>query len=226
MALDAGAGQIQIEDTIESSLLERAGFFESFSAERLVENAEGKLSPPAACYQCYPRISEFELSDRGSWTCVAACGRNEEDLGLGRLRNFHMREIVLVGSGNRVREERARWMDKIAEFARALGLRVAFNLASDPFFGTDETRGRKLVQQLKELKFEMWAPIAQTVPNVAIASFNLHERFFAQRFGLRLSSGADACTGCIALGLERWLLALVAELGAFEAFDLVDGKLA
>jgi len=226
MAIDASAGQIEVEDTIEKSVLERAGYFESFAVDRLVQCSEGKVYPPAACYQCYPRLSEFELAERGLWTCIAVCGRKEEETGMGRLRNFYMREIVLLGSSNWVREERGRWMEKISDFARALGLQAEVDSASDPFFGTDATRGRKLVQQLKELKFEMQVRIGRPAARLAIASFNLHERFFAKRFGLQLPGGADAYTGCVAFGLERWALALVAELGTFRAFNLAEGILA
>ena len=117
-------------------------------------------------------------------------------------------------------------MHKISEFARSLGLRVELTRASDPFFGTSETRGRKLMQRLKELKFEMRAPIGIPAMKLAIASFNLHELFFAQRFGLRLQDGTEAYTGCVAFGLERWVLALVSELGLSGAFSLAEGKLA
>lgn len=226
MAIDAGARQIEIDDTIENSVLERAGYFETFSADRLVQSSDGKVRPPAACYQCYPRLSEAGCAEWGLWTCIATCGRKEEMAGLGRLRNFHMREIVLVGSSSWVREERGRWMGKISEFASSLGLSVELDTASDPFFGTGETRGRKLVQQLKELKFEMLVHIGKPISKLAIASFNLHERVFAQRFGLHLSGGADAYTGCVAFGLERWALALIAELGPSRAFDLAEEKLA
>jgi hypothetical protein len=102
---------------------------------------------------------------------------------------------------------------------------VELDLASDPFFGTSGTRGRKLVQQLKELKFEMQVRIGRPVARLAIASFNLHERFFAERFGLHFQDGAEAYTGCVAFGLERWALALGAELGPFRAFELTEGKL-
>ena len=226
MAIDAGARQIEIGDTIENSVLETAGYFETFSADRLVQSSDSKVRPPAACYQCYPQLSKVPLTEQGILTCIAACGRKEEVAGLGRLRNFHMREIVLVGASSWVREERGRWMGKISEFTRSLGLRAELDLASDPFFGTGETRGRKLVQQLKELKFEMSVRIGKPVIKLAIVSFNLHERFFTQRFGLRLSGGADAYTGCVAFGLERWALALIAELGPSRVFNLAEEKLA
>lgn len=226
MAIDAGAKQIEVSDSIEKSLLERAGYFESFSADRLITSLDGKLWPPAACYQCYPFLSECSLEQEGLWTCLATCGRNETEKGTGRLRTFQMREIVLVGSASWVRDERGRWMEKIGEFARTLRLEVELTLASDSFFGAGEAYGRKLVQQLKQLKFEMQVRIAHPVRRLAIASFNLHDRFFAERFGLHLQSGEEAYTGCVAFGLERWALALVAELGLAQAFSLAGMRLA
>ena len=41
----------------------------------------------------------------------------------------------------------------------------------------------------------------------AIASLNCHQRFFADRFEIR-RDGEMAFSGCLAFGLERWLLAL------------------
>lgn len=226
MAINAGAKQIEVSDSIERSLLERAGYFESFSVDRLVKSLDGKLQPPAACYQCYPFLSDCGLEQAGLWTCLATCGRNETEKGIGRLRTFQMREIVLVGSASWVRDERGRWMEKIGEFARTLRLDVELRPASDSFFATGEAHGRKLVQQLKQLKFEMQVRIGQPVSRLAIASFNLHERFFADRFGLHLQGGQEAYTGCVAFGLARWALAMVGELGIVPALRLAGLKLA
>jgi seryl-tRNA synthetase len=226
MAMDAGAKQVDIQDSIEKSLLERAGYFESFSAHRLVKTLDGKLQTPAACYQCYPFLSGRGLREAELWTCSATCGRNEAEKGMGRLRTFHMREIVLVGSADWVHQERRRWMEKVSVFARSLGLDVELAPASDSFFDAGEAHGRKLMQQLKQLKFEMLVRMGQAASGLAIASFNLHERFFSERFGLHLQGGEKAYTGCIAFGLERWALALVAELGFAQAFSLAGVDLA
>ena len=48
---------------------------------------------------------------------------------------------------------------------------------------------------------------------LAIASFNDHELFFGDAFGISLADGMPAWTGCVAFGLERWLLAVLASYG-------------
>ena len=225
MALDSGAEQMGASDRIEQSILETAGFFESFSTDKLVDLDDGQARTPAVCYQCYPRLSERELANLGLWTCTAQCGRNEDQPGIGRFRTFHMREIVLVGAAQQVRDERARWMDKISHFARSLGLKVELQSAADCFFATEESRGRRLLQQVKGLKFELQVAGGGPCNGMAIASFNLHETFFARRFRLQLRDGADAYSGCIAFGLERWALAIALQLSTQRAFALPKEKI-
>jgi hypothetical protein len=224
MAIDAGAGELPIAEYVEKSLLAQAGYFESFPSEGLLQSAAG-TRPPAACYQCYPQLSGKALGESGLWTCLATCGRNEKETGVGRLRIFRMREIVLLGSAAWVREERARWMHTIAEFARCLGLQVDLAPASDPFFGTGDAHGRKLVQKLKELKMEMRTRVGEST-GLAIASFNLHETLFAHRFRLHLRNGAEAYTGCVAFGLERWAMAMISQLSLAQALGVVTGEFA
>jgi len=52
---------------------------------------------------------------------------------------------------------------------------------------------------------------------LAIASFNDHETFFGEAYGIRLADGAPASTGCVAFGLERWLLAFLLAHGTVAA---------
>ena len=71
---------------------------------------------------------------------------------------------------------------------------------------------------MKGLKFELRVSSDGPCAGLAIASFNLHETFFARRFGLQLRTGSEAYTGCIAMGLERWALALIQKQGPDRAF--------
>ena len=111
-----------------------------------------------------------------------------------------MREIVFAGEPDWVADQRCEWMKRIEAFAKSLGLPARLELATDPFFG-GEARGKRLLQQLKELKYEL------RVGTMAIASFNLHETHFTRRFDIALANGGVAHTGCVAFGLERWALA-------------------
>jgi hypothetical protein len=178
--------------------------------------------PPAVCYHCYAKLAASSLQEPRVWTCVARCRRNETNEEPGRLRTFTMREIVFIGSCAWVRERRQEWMDLVFAFAQSLQLAVQLDVATDSFFAGDEARGRKLLQQIKGLKFELRAQMDAEGTPLAISSFNLHETFFSRRFGFSLEDGTDAYSGCVAFGLERWALALAVTLGPDEAFRLAE----
>lgn len=220
-AIEAGASELPVSRLIDRSVLERAGYFESFPAS-LVEESDGGCMPPATCYHCYAELAATSLPEASIWTCIARCRRNEGKEESGRLQAFTMREIVFVGSVSWVRARRQQWMDRILAFAQSLHLVVQLDAATDSFFADGEARGRKLLQQIKGLKFELRAQMDAEGTPLAISSFNLHETFFSRRFGFRLEDGTDAYSGCVAFGLERWALALAVTLGPNQAFRLVE----
>jgi len=220
-ALKAGASELRVSRLINRSVLERAGYFESFPAN-IVEESDGGCTPPAACYHCYAKLSSTSLQEPGVWTCMARCGRNEHKEETGRLQAFTMREIVFVGSAAWVRERRQEWTDRILAFAQTLHLVVQLDAATDSFFAVGEARGRKLLQQIKGLKIELRAQMDAKGTPLAISSFNLHEAFFSRRFDFQLADGMEAHSGCVAFGLERWALALALTLGPDQAFNLVE----
>jgi hypothetical protein len=165
-----------------------------------------------------------ERLDAGRLLSVAACcGRREtrtEDE-LGRLQRFRMREAVSVGSAAWVSSEREAWMERVSAFAISLGLATTLETATDTFFG-GIGRGRRLIQQLKNLKYELRAD-AGSAGRIAIASFNLHESFFTSRFGIGpMSDGSATVSGCVAFGIERWTLACLARHGANDVAALVE----
>jgi hypothetical protein len=129
-----------------------------------------------------------------------------------------MREVVFLGPTLWVQQQRQEWRERVSHFARGLGLEGEIALANDPFFGNGG-RGKKLLQQLKELKYELRLPLAAG-QSTAVASFNLHDTFFGERFGITLADGATAHTGCVAFGLERWTLAFLAQRGPDAAVEL------
>jgi seryl-tRNA synthetase len=220
-AVQTGAHELPVPALIERSILECAGYFESFPA-RMVEELQGGCMPPATCYHCYAKIAGTSLPEPGVWTCITRCRRNEDKEEAGRLQTFTMREIVFIGSAAWVRERRQEWMDRILAFAQSLHLIAQLDAATDSFFASEVARGRKLLQQIKELKFELRAQIDAKATPLAIASFNLHEAFFSRRFRFRLADDTDAYSGCVAFGLERWAFALALTLGPDRAFSLVE----
>jgi hypothetical protein len=122
-----------------------------------------------------------------------------------------MLEVVCVGTSEEVAGFRASWIDRAKALAEALGLEPRVEPATDPFFAPT-ARGRHLIQKLKSLKDELLLPIGPS-DAVAAASFNHHETFFGSAFDIKLASGAYAASGCVAFGLERWLLAFLVAHG-------------
>ena len=73
------------------------------------------------------------------------------------------------------------------------------------------------MQQAGALKHELQLAVDADGRSVATASFNHHHDFFGTRFAIRLADGSPAHSGCVAFGLERWVLGVLAQLGPTEA---------
>ena len=74
LAIKARAQELPVPSLIERSILERAGYFESFPGST-VEQSEGGCMPPAVCYHCYAKLAATSLQEPGLWTCIARCRR-------------------------------------------------------------------------------------------------------------------------------------------------------
>jgi len=214
--------EIQCPALIGRDFLERANYFESFphGATRVEATQRCGLLAPAVCYHCFGMLTNVDLNTPAEITCIGKCYRHENGGtdSAGRLWEFTMREFVCVAPSEVVQQQRRDWIEKVRSFADAIGLEGQVEIATDPFFG-DASRGRKLLQQLKELKYEFSVALPDGSRR-ALASFNLHETFFTSRFGIRLFGAPQAHSGCVAFGLERWMLAILAQRGIDEAAQL------
>lgn len=173
---------------------------------------------PAACYNIFLDYQDTRLSGDVKVTTVAQCHRNETHYqGLARLRGFHMREIVCIGSAEGVKSHVSGLKQTVTAFLSSLGLPFEVELATDPFF--DKMSERALAARLFPTKEEV-----KYAGEVAIASFNFHRNFFGERCGIVHADG-PAFSGCVAFGIERWIHALLEHYGsasaAREALDSV-----
>jgi seryl-tRNA synthetase len=215
LVLAAGAAPFEGVDTIDRATLDTAGYFESFVDGAIETPADRtRYFAPAACYQVYAAMRGERLDTGRLLSVAACCGRREaratDEVQVGRLQRFCMREAVLVGPAAWAAAEREFWMERVSAVAASLGLAGTLEPATDTFFG-GTGRGRQLVQQLKNLKYELRVD-AGSAGRLAIASFNLHESFFTSRFDIGpMSDGSPAVSGCVAFGLERWTLACLAQ---------------
>jgi seryl-tRNA synthetase len=122
-----------------------------------------------------------------------------------------MLEVVCLGSPRDVEEFLACAVRRATDFAESIGLQATVADASDPFFAPTG-RGKALLQRMKRLKRELLLPL-DSDRTIAAASFNDHQTFFGEAFGIRDAHGAPISTGCMAFGIERWVLAWLAAYG-------------
>ncbi|HJQ53297.1 MAG TPA: hypothetical protein VJ825_05555 [Gemmatimonadaceae bacterium] len=185
-------------------------------AREALEPAEVVL-PPAICYSTYAALADSTIAAPIIMTAQGTCWRHEgaRHVPLQRGWAFTMREIVCVGTERDVKGFLDRSVEMVGALERALGLDCELVAASDPFFAPT-ARGRAALQRIKALKHELEFRFADGSP-LAIASFNDHELFFGDAFGIRLADKTPAWSGCVAFGIERWLLAILATYGVDPA---------
>jgi len=216
------ARQLQFPSVIAGEVLERANYFDSFpkGATRVEAGDRPAFLSPAVCYHCFAHFAGMKLDEPLCLSCQGKCYRNETGAtpAIGRLWEFTMRELIFIDRGEIVRQRREKTMNNVRRLADSIGLNTRLELASDPFFGAIG-RGRKLLQQVKELKYELVTAMPDG-SNLAIASFNLHETFFTSRFGIAMASASETHSGCVAFGLERWMLALIGQRGREKCAQL------
>jgi seryl-tRNA synthetase len=223
MAFAAGAEERQFPTVIAEEILDRSEYFQSFPQFASAVNSPSKTGryflSPAVCYHCYQLLMDSALAGDTLLTCQGRCFR-AESANDSHLWEFTMREVVFLGRDGFVRAQCDAWKQRITHWAAQLGLTVNLAAATDPFFA-GETPGKKLLQQIKGLKYELMAP-GLSGTDIPIASFNLHERFFTSRFEVTLADGEPAYSGCAAFGIERWCMALIAQHGVSEALRRVE----
>lgn len=241
-ARELGAQELEAPSLISLATLSRAGYVASFpqlltlashlepsldvlrrAAARpdaldrtaLADGASEALAP-AACYHCYPLFAERRLTagDTRTLTVRGRCFRHEGDDAdePERMRDFTMREIVLLGDRRSVEDRRMALIDRMRELVGLLDLDAVIVPASDPFFTADRD-GRRALQRVGALKYELRLAVGGRDKSVAAASFNHHRDHFGKAFDIRLEDGRIAHSGCVAFGLERWVLAFLAQHG-------------
>ncbi len=199
---------------VSRQLLERFEYFSSFPGVA-TSAGERYVLPPAVCYQTYEHLADRELENHPyRVTAAGRCSRFEGPRLTGSpecLWDFTMRELVFFGLEAEVARERRALMRAVTALLPKAGMTGILTPATDPFF-LAESRGKLLLQKLKDLKHELRAPIRDGV-DLAIASFNHHQDFFTRRMNIRLANGIPAHSGCAAFGIERWSYAFLCRNG-------------
>ncbi|HTJ23025.1 MAG TPA: hypothetical protein VL383_11555 [Gemmatimonadaceae bacterium] len=206
---ELGADDVAAPELIAKATLERAGFIADFP-HVLVEAADGNAYAPAACYHRYAALVGATLERAVVLGVRASCRRAETTPApLERAIRFTMREIVTLGGRQDVERVQHRLLRRVDRFVTMLSLDGAISPASDPFFIKDS--GQALAQQAGALKQELRLSLEHG-RRVAVASFNRHHDYFGRRFAITMH-GAPAHSGCVAFGIERWVLAFLTQHG-------------
>ena len=174
---------------------------------------------PAVCYHAYPEYEGKTLGARAVvLTALGRCYRDEDGnfAPMERLWKFNMREVIVLGTREQVEEIRQQLVRRVIDLVNTLDLDATIQVASDPFF-TSADEGRRLMQQAGALKHELHLTLEPNGRAIAAASFNHHLDYFGSRFGITLPNGEAAYSGCVAFGLERWVLAIFSQLGVDKA---------
>ncbi|KGE19746.1 hypothetical protein [Paenibacillus wynnii] len=169
---------------------------------------------PSACFHCYMDLEDKELDKPSVYTFRQQVARSEGRLnwgGYGRMRNYQVREIVFVGDGDFVLNSRNRIMKKAEQLASQLGLSGRLSVTFDPFIIPSLQKYKK-IQLEEQSKYELQLDTAPH-QSLAVASFNLHGSAFIDPFRIRVRQCEQPFTGCVGFGLERWVLALLAQFG-------------
>lgn len=186
-----------------------------FSQDRYFKTGQSVLSP-AVCYHCYNAMQGETVASGGEHVITARgkCFRYEAGnmVGLERLWEFSMREVVFIGTASGVRGRRAASLEFSRCLVNELGLVGRIEVATDPFF-VSNSNAKRTYQAGFHLKYELRLELPAEEKSLAVASFNIHEDFFGRTFNISTAAGEVASTGCTAFGLERWAYAFLAQYG-------------
>ncbi len=174
---------------------------------------------PAVCFHCYQSFEGKHL--RGGPTVVTASGKcfryeSTNTRGMDRLWDFTMREVIFLGSQDEVTLRRRSGFELLYDQVKRWDLDARIESANDPFFSSTyatKTHYQKQAELKFELRLDVEAAATGEPRTIACSSLNLHEDFFGKAFEITASDGRPAFTGCIAWGLERWVLACFAQHG-------------
>jgi seryl-tRNA synthetase len=178
---------------------------------------DGMCLNPAACFPCYPTLTgkKFETGECYTWLGRVFRYESRNINGLDRLYEFNVRELVFVGTEEYVRECRAKALPIVEELASFIDIDCQVQTATDPFFAT-VSAAKKFWQAAQEVKNEIKIPALGndgSTKMLACGSINLHGNFFGKRFDFHCANGEPAQTGCVGLGIERWMLAAFTQHG-------------
>ncbi|MGB2710982.1 MAG: hypothetical protein WBC33_05645 [Conexibacter sp.] len=178
----------------------------------------GYCLPPTMCYYVYDSLANTRVDGHRVFTACGKSFRYESryESPFRRLWDFTIRETVFVGTQEDVRAGLRRYRQAVTGMCEGLEIAGTCESAHDPFFLRPEGALLSNAQRLVGTKLELRLRIGPS-ETVAAGSFNLHGAHLAERYAISLTSGKPACTACVGIGLERLMLAFLAQHGLDQA---------
>ena len=205
--------RMRVPGFVSRAALERALYLEHFPQQVIsaVPNSrphDSTAMAPAACIHLYDGWAGSSVSPPGIQGIVyGPCARFEDGRwDETRLSQFTMLEWVAIGTSDFVGQLEPEVSARVSAAFDRLGLPVDRTEATDPFFAGPRS-GAALLQRMSGAKHEWRSP-----RDVALCSVNRHGDAYGTRFDIR-SAEAPAHSVCVAFGIERLVLAGMAEWG-------------
>jgi seryl-tRNA synthetase len=171
---------------------------------------------PSACFHVYEEYKNTELERNTVITFTQSVFRNEGRFNFqefGRMRDYHVREIVFIGSEDFVKNSRQLFIDKVKEIIEKMKIDAKISIASDSFILPHMQKYKK-IQIIDNSKYEL-SFFYDEEHSVSVGSFNLHGTAFTVPFNFSVKD-TETVTGCIGFGLERLVLTFLSQFGENE----------
>ena len=170
---------------------------------------------PSACFHVYIEYQGTTLERNTVVSFTQSVFRNEGRLNydeVGRLMDYHVREIVFIGSDDYVRKAREDMLKKTKYLLEKWGLQARIKCASDSFILPKMQKYRN-IQLIDSSKYEVCLRTGKEC-ELAAGSFNYHGTAFTYPFAIQVLGCTEAVTGCVGFGIERWVLAFLMQFGS------------
>ena len=174
----------------------------------------GAALSPSACFHVYNEIQDKLLDKPLAITLVQDVFRNEGRFNwneYGRLKCYTIRELVFIGDDKYVETKIRMVEDKIKRILEELDLNSKITISSDAFIAPEFQKLKK-IQKATKCKYEVRIKTGRNT-DLACASLNFHGVSFSKAFKFGVAGINPTVSGCIGFGIERWVLAFLAQYG-------------
>lgn len=204
------------EDFEDLEKMSNASFVDK-NLDEVIQIPSFSLSP-SACFHVYEKYRGQTMPQNSVITLNQSVFRNEGRLNweeFGRLRDYHVREIVFLGTQEFVEQTRENIREEVMTFIRKTNMDAYITVAADAFIMPKMIKYKKY-QKMEKSKYEVRVSYDKD-HTLAAASLNLHGTAFTSPFHIKVKGVDNPVSGCVGFGIERWILVFLAQYGTDSA---------